>query len=165
MGGIVGPAVPRVRDHAFRRDSGLDGGLAHHHAHDVLARAASPKRISGTAGCTAGASGCSARFCAGIEISLTWVLDHPALILILFLVTLGLNVFLIDKIPKGFFPQQDTGAMMGGMQGPQDTSFYAMEKAVQQSVEHHQGGPGRAERHGIHGRPGRHQQRHSRSSR
>jgi multidrug efflux pump len=43
------------------------------------------------------------------------------------LCTLGLNVFLIAKIPKGFFPQQDTGVIQGGMQGPQDTSFYAMK--------------------------------------
>jgi multidrug efflux pump len=70
----------------------------------------------------------------GYEQSLGWVLDHPALLLIVFLCTLGLNVFLITKIPKGFFPQQDTGAMSGGMQGPQDTSFYAMRDAVQQSV-------------------------------
>ena len=46
------------------------------------------------------------------------------------------------KIPKGFFPQQDTGAMMGGMQGPQDTSFYAMRNAVQQSVNIIKADPG-----------------------
>jgi multidrug efflux pump len=69
------------------------------------------------------------------ERSLNWVLDHPALLLIIFLGTLGLNIFLIAKIPKGFFPQQDTGVMMGGMQGPQDTSFSAMRDAVQQSVQ------------------------------
>ena len=66
--------------------------------------------------------------------SLTWVLDHPALILLVFVGTLAVNVFLIAKIPKGFFPQQDTGAIMGGLEGPQDTSFYAMRTAVQQSV-------------------------------
>jgi multidrug efflux pump len=70
----------------------------------------------------------------GYEVSLGWVLDHPVLLLIVFLCTLGLNVFLIAKVPKGFFPQQDTGAMTGGMQGPQDTSFYAMRDSVQQAV-------------------------------
>ena len=70
----------------------------------------------------------------GYKSSLTWVLDHPALVLIVFVLTLGLNVFLLIKVPKGFFPQQDTGVMQGGMQGPQDTSFYAMRDAVQQSV-------------------------------
>jgi multidrug efflux pump len=66
--------------------------------------------------------------------SLTWVLDHPALIMLVFIGTLALNVFLLAKIPKGFFPQQDTGAVMGGLQGAQDTSFYAMKDALQQSV-------------------------------
>jgi multidrug efflux pump len=66
--------------------------------------------------------------------SLTWVLDHPALILLVFLGTLALNVYLIKLVPKGFFPQQDTGAVMGGMQGPQDTSFYSMRAAVQHAV-------------------------------
>jgi multidrug efflux pump len=66
--------------------------------------------------------------------SLGWVLDHPLLIMIVFTLMLGLNVLLIAVIPKGFFPQQDTGVIQGGMQGPQDTSFYAMRNAVQQSV-------------------------------
>ncbi len=78
----------------------------------------------------------------GYESSLIWVLDHPGLILVVFLFTLGLNVFLMVKIPKGFFPQQDTGAMSGGMQGPQDTSFYAMRTAVQQSVSIIKADPG-----------------------
>ena len=39
---------------------------------------------------------------------------------------------LIVKIPKGFFPQQDTGAITGAVQGPQDTSFPAMTTAIQQ---------------------------------
>jgi multidrug efflux pump len=71
----------------------------------------------------------------GYKRSLRWVLDHPALILIVFVLTLALNVFLMEKIPKGFFPLQDTGVIQGGMQGPQDISFYAMEKAVKQSVD------------------------------
>jgi multidrug efflux pump len=66
--------------------------------------------------------------------TLSWTLDHPALILLIFLGTLGLNIFLVAKVPKGFFPQQDTGAIQGGMQGPQDTSFYGMRDAVQRSV-------------------------------
>ena len=66
----------------------------------------------------------------GYRKSLTWVLDHPALMLLVFVATLVLNVYLIMKAPTGFFPQQDTGVIMGGMQGPQDTSFFAMNKAV-----------------------------------
>jgi len=70
----------------------------------------------------------------GYRKSLDWVLDHPALILLVFVGTLVLNVVLILKVPKGFFPQQDTGTMMGGMLGPQDESFYAMETAVKQAT-------------------------------
>ncbi|MGD0647013.1 MAG: efflux RND transporter permease subunit [Acidobacteriaceae bacterium] len=66
----------------------------------------------------------------GYRKSLTWVLDHPALMLLVFVATLVLNVYLIVTSPTGFFPQQDTGVIMGGMQGPQDSSFYAMNKAV-----------------------------------
>ena len=78
----------------------------------------------------------------GYRKSLVWVLDHPSLVLIVFFITLALNVFLLIKVPKGFFPQQDVGAMQGGMQGPQDTSFYAMRKAVQQAVSIIKADPG-----------------------
>ncbi|HTW63909.1 MAG TPA: efflux RND transporter permease subunit [Bryobacteraceae bacterium] len=74
--------------------------------------------------------------------SLAWVLDHPALILIIFVFTLALNVFLIDKIPKGFFPIEDTGVLQGGLRGPQDSSFYAMRKALEQSVHIIKADPG-----------------------
>ena len=66
--------------------------------------------------------------------SLIWVLDNPVVVLLVFLATLALNVFLLITVPKGFFPQQDIGSLQGGMQGPQDTSFYAMRTAVQQAV-------------------------------
>ena len=66
--------------------------------------------------------------------SLHWVLDHPALTLIVLFITIALNVVVIIKIPKGFFPQQDTGAISGGVQGPQDSSFFAMNDSVQQIV-------------------------------
>jgi multidrug efflux pump len=66
--------------------------------------------------------------------SLHWVLDHPALTLTVLFLTIALNVLLIIIIPKGFFPQQDTGAITGGMQGPQDASFPAMNDSIQQIV-------------------------------
>ncbi len=78
----------------------------------------------------------------GYRSSIHWVLDHPFPILAVFVITLGLNVFLMARIPKGFFPLQDTGAVMGGMQGPQDMSFYAMEKAVEESVNIIKADPG-----------------------
>jgi len=82
------------------------------------------------------------RVLKGYRNSLNWVLDHPAPVLIIFLLTLGLNVFLIMKIPLGFFPIEDTGVLQGGMQGPQDTSFYAMRTAVEQSINIIKSDPG-----------------------
>src|SRR3984885_4773529 len=70
----------------------------------------------------------------GYRRSLAWTLDHPALILIIFVATLGLNVWQLLLIPKGFFPQQDTGIISGGMQGQQDASFALIYKALRQSV-------------------------------
>jgi multidrug efflux pump len=64
--------------------------------------------------------------------SLHWTLDHPALTLIVLFLTIALNVVLVIRIPKGFFPQQDTGAITGGVQGPQDSSFPAMDNSVRQ---------------------------------
>ena len=64
--------------------------------------------------------------------SLVWVLDNPTITLVVLLLTIGLNVVLIIKMPKGFFPQQDTGAIVGGVQGPQDSSFATINNAIQQ---------------------------------
>ncbi|MGD0890383.1 MAG: efflux RND transporter permease subunit [Terracidiphilus sp.] len=70
----------------------------------------------------------------GYSRSLTWVLRNPGLMLTVLLLTVGLNFYLIDVIPKGFFPQQDTGALMGMVQGPQDASFPVMDNSVRQLV-------------------------------
>jgi multidrug efflux pump len=64
--------------------------------------------------------------------SLHWVLEHPALTLIVLFVTIALNVVLIVKIPKGFFPVEDTGAISGAVRGPQDSSFPAMDNSIRQ---------------------------------
>jgi multidrug efflux pump len=50
------------------------------------------------------------------------------------LLVIGLNFYLIFVIPTGFFPQQDTGAIMGMVQGPQDASFPVMDNSVKQLV-------------------------------
>jgi multidrug efflux pump len=64
--------------------------------------------------------------------SLHWVLYHPTLTLVVLFVTIALNVVLIVKIPKGFFPTEDTGAITGSVRGPQDSSFPAMNDSIQQ---------------------------------
>jgi multidrug efflux pump len=63
--------------------------------------------------------------------SLRWVLVNPTITLLVLLLTIALNVVLVIKMPKGFFPQQDTGAIAGGVQGPQDSSFQAMNTSIQ----------------------------------
>jgi multidrug efflux pump len=64
--------------------------------------------------------------------SLHWALDHSVLILIVLAATIALNVWLIVKIPKGFFPVQDTGVIQGSVRGPQDSSFPAMDDSIRQ---------------------------------
>jgi multidrug efflux pump len=67
--------------------------------------------------------------------SLAWVLEHPTPTLLVLLATIALNYLLIVRIPKGFFPQQDTGALVGGLQGPQDSSFPAMDNSLRQLID------------------------------
>ncbi|MDN7675086.1 efflux RND transporter permease subunit [Burkholderia oklahomensis] len=63
----------------------------------------------------------------GYERTLSWALRHPRTILMTLVATIALNVFLYIVVPKGFFPQQDTGLMVGGIQADQTTSFQAMK--------------------------------------
>src|SRR5882724_6413022 len=69
------------------------------------------------------------------ERSLTWVLRHPAPTLAVFLITLAVNAYLLVIVPKGFFPQQDTGRLQGGIQGAQDSSFTAMKQRMTRFVD------------------------------
>jgi multidrug efflux pump len=66
------------------------------------------------------------------ERSLRWAIDNPGTIIFILFVTVCLNVYLFIIVPKGFFPQQDTGRMMGGIRGDQSISFQAMEKKFRQ---------------------------------
>ncbi|HVC62985.1 MAG TPA: efflux RND transporter permease subunit [Acetobacteraceae bacterium] len=66
------------------------------------------------------------------ERTLGWSLRHSALVMLVLLVTVGLNVVLYVIVPKGFFPQQDTGRMMGGLVADQSISFQAMEQKLAQ---------------------------------
>jgi multidrug efflux pump len=63
--------------------------------------------------------------------TLNWVLDNSVLTLTVLFLTIALNVVLVWKIPKGFFPQQDTGSLAGAAQGPQDASFASMNASIQ----------------------------------
>jgi multidrug efflux pump len=62
--------------------------------------------------------------------SLHWVLQNAGLTLTVLALTIALNVALVLKIPKGFFPQQDTGSLAGAIQGPQDASFAVINDSI-----------------------------------
>ncbi len=68
------------------------------------------------------------------ENSLTWVLRHQKATLIVALSTMVATVGLYIAIPKGFFPQQDTGRVTGSIQAAQDISFSGLEKLMTQYV-------------------------------
>jgi multidrug efflux pump len=63
---------------------------------------------------------------SGYGRTLKWVLQHSLLVLFLLLGTVGLAVYLYVAVPKGFFPQQDTGRLTGSLMAAQDISFEAM---------------------------------------
>jgi multidrug efflux pump len=65
------------------------------------------------------------------EKTLGWVLEHRAFTLAVLLVTIAVNVYLFVIVPKGFFPQQDNGTIVGGVQGAQDISFQSMQSLEQ----------------------------------
>jgi multidrug efflux pump len=59
----------------------------------------------------------------GYRHSLRWVLRHPALMLLVTIGTASLSVYLYIIVPKGFFPQQDTGMLQGNIQSAPNTAF------------------------------------------
>ncbi|SPQ00591.1 multidrug efflux system, subunit C [Candidatus Sulfobium mesophilum] len=69
------------------------------------------------------------------DITLRWALGHQRFMLALTLTTLGINVYLFTVIPKGFFPEQDTGRIVGIIQAAQDISFQSMREKLIQIVD------------------------------
>ena len=71
----------------------------------------------------------------GYATSLAWVLRHPRTMLVVTLGTMALTVYLYILVPKGFFPQQDTGRLFGNIQAAQDISFQAMRQKLTDVVD------------------------------
>jgi len=67
--------------------------------------------------------------------TLATVLRFPGLTLAALVATIALNVYLYIYVPKGFFPQQDNGRMMGQIIADQDTSYQAMDKILRQMID------------------------------
>jgi len=63
----------------------------------------------------------------GYRRSLAWSLRHGAVVMVMLAATIALNIWLYTVIAKGFFPQQDTGRIIGSIQADQSISFQAME--------------------------------------
>ena len=114
-----GPAVPRIRRDAVGGDRRFHGGFADHDADDVRLHAAGAYR------CTAGSTASNERAFDAVVSAYGWtlarVLRHPAVTLLVLFGTIGLNVYLFIHMPKGFFPQQDSGRLSGSIQADQDT--------------------------------------------
>jgi multidrug efflux pump len=78
----------------------------------------------------------------GYDRTLGWALDHPRLMMLFLLATICLNVYLYIVIPKGFFPNQDTGQLYGGIRGDADASFQLMKDKLQEVAAIVQKDPG-----------------------
>ena len=72
---------------------------------------------------------------SGYGHSLGWVLRHPRTMLALTLATMAFSIYLYMIVPKGFFPQQDTGRMFGNIIAAQDISFQAMQQKLTEVVD------------------------------
>jgi hydrophobe/amphiphile efflux-1 (HAE1) family protein len=68
---------------------------------------------------------------SGYRHGLEWVLEHQPLVLLITALTVCLNIYLYYIVPKGFFPQQDTGRVAAGILAQQDVSFDAMTVKLQ----------------------------------
>ncbi|MDD5325302.1 MAG: efflux RND transporter permease subunit [Polaromonas sp.] len=69
------------------------------------------------------------------EISLNWALGSKLLVMLLLAAVVGLNVYLYISAPKGFFPQQDTGQISGGLRADRSISFQAMQGKLKELVD------------------------------
>jgi len=75
-----------------------------------------------------------ARVLSWYEASLDWALASVWLVLFILVCVIGLNVYLFSAAPKGFFPQQDTGQLQGGLRADQSISSQAMGEKLKQVV-------------------------------
>ncbi len=71
----------------------------------------------------------------GYKRSLNWALRYPFCILMILISTIGLNVYLYNVVPKGFFPQQDAGRMIGSLQADQASSFQSVKLKLSEFVK------------------------------
>ena len=71
----------------------------------------------------------------GYEVTLAWALRWKLLMVVILALTIGLNFYLYSVVPKGFFPQQDTGRLIGSIQADQGISFQAMREKLADFID------------------------------
>jgi multidrug efflux pump len=71
----------------------------------------------------------------GYARTLGWALAHPRIVIMTLIATIALNVYLYVSVPKGFFPQQDTGRLIGGLVADQATSFQLMKEKFAEMMQ------------------------------
>ncbi len=76
-----------------------------------------------------------ARVQRAYEVSLDWALSSMTLVMLILVAVIALNGYLFLNVPKGFFPQQDTGQLNGGLRADQSISFQAMQGKLRELVD------------------------------
>ena len=94
--------------------------------------------------------------------SLDWALASKALVMLILVAVVGLNVYLFAVVPKGFFPQQDTGQLNAGLRADQSISFAGDGGQAAPGRRHHPQGPGGRYRGRLHRRHARRRRLHVR---
>jgi len=74
------------------------------------------------------------RVLSGYEHSLTWALRHSRLVLVIFFAAIVLNFVLFAIVPKGLFPEEDTGRLIGSLRADQSVSFQLMTQKLRQMM-------------------------------
>ena len=117
MGGIVGRLF---REFAVTLSMAIGvslAGVAHNDAYDVRQISAPATRRASAISSTGPANGSLTNSSRPTRECLKWVLAYQPVMLIVTILVACLSVYLYIKVPKGFFPQQDTGRIMGGVHG------------------------------------------------
>jgi multidrug efflux pump len=101
----------------------------------MCARLLAPPRTGGQGRASAAGERLFGAVRRGYERSLAWSIRHSLVMIAVLAATIGLNVYLYISIPKGFFPQQDTGRLIGWIRTDQSSSFAATRDKMAQFVE------------------------------
>ena len=128
MSGVVGTAVPRIRDDDGSRDISLRLRFADPYPDDVRAVSDPSERRDNRGASAAALESGFDRMREMYDRGLTWALGHQFPMLLVSIAMIALTVGLYVVIPKGFLPEQDTGIFIGVAQAREDAAFDAIEK-------------------------------------